>query len=134
ARVRSSAGRAPLLRLACALALGLAAWAGAGPAHAQTAAVTEARHHFDIPAGSLDQVLSRFGRQSGAAISVNAELTRGLDSPGLNGSYTEAEALQRLLGGSGLQASRESSGEYTLRRLPAPPAQSTAGDVATLAA
>ncbi|TFL15417.1 TonB-dependent receptor [Pusillimonas caeni] len=134
AMVRSSAGRAPLLPLACALALGLAAWADAGPAHAQNAAVAEARHHFDIPAGSLDQALSRFGRQSGAAISVNAELTRGLDSPSLSGSYTEAEALRRLLAGSGLQAIRDSSGEYTLRRAPVPSAQSAAGDVATLPA
>ncbi|WP_454691667.1 TonB-dependent siderophore receptor [Achromobacter aloeverae] len=79
-----------------------------------------ARLNFDIPQGSLDQALSRFGRQSGAAVSVNAALTAGIRSAGVQGSYTASEALARLLAGTGLQAVQDASGEYTLRALPVP--------------
>lgn len=85
-------------------------------AHAQSAALgNEAAHRFDIPAGSLDQVLRRFGQQAGATLSVSAELTAGVSSPGLRGSYTDAQALRRLLSASHLEAVRDGHGEYTLR-------------------
>lgn len=109
------------------------AWALPAFAHAQgtQAVAVESRHHFDIPSGSLDQALGRFGRQSGEAISVNAALTSGLNSPGLRGDYIVGDALRRLLSGTGLQAVRDSTGEYTLRPLPTPVAD---GNVATLPA
>ncbi|WP_158219424.1 MULTISPECIES: TonB-dependent siderophore receptor [unclassified Achromobacter] len=90
------------------------ATASAQPAPSATAV----RHDFDIPQGSLDQALSRFGRQAGTAISVNAALTAGLRSPGVRGSYSAADALARLLAGTGLQAVQDGAGEYTLRALP----------------
>ncbi len=114
------------------VAASVAAWVQPQSAHAQAApAAAEARHDFDIPAGSLDQALIRFGQQSGAALSVDAQVTAGLNSPGLRCSYTRAEALTRLLAGTGTEAVRDASGEYTLRKLPA--SQSTGG-VATLPA
>ncbi len=73
---------------------------------------------FEIPAGTLDQALGRFGRQAGVAVIVNAELTSGLDSPGVIGDLPPMEALRRLLAGSGLEAGRNNAGEYVLRRLP----------------
>ena len=116
--------RAPAARRGPALLARTLVWAAAGlalagpgpSAHAQAAATAETRHRFNIPQGPLDQALGSFGRQSGAVISVNAALTAGLRSPGLAGSYTARQALDRLLAGTGLQAVRESNGEYTLRK------------------
>lgn len=121
------------LALLCAT-LGTAAGLASAPAFAQGAA-GEARRSFDIPAGTLDQALSRFGRQAGAQIAVNAELTSGLRSPGASGTLSVNDALRSLLAGTGLEAVRDASGEYTLRKntaTPAPSASSTgnAGDAA----
>lgn len=97
-----------------------AAWAQAPAAQA------EARRSFDVPAGRLDQALTRFGRQAAAPIAVNADLTTGLHSPGVSGSHTVTQALQQLLEGTGLQAVRDAGGEYTLRKA-APLSTSAAG-------
>jgi len=91
----------------------------AGPAasvRAQATATAQVRHVFNVSAGPLDQALGSLGRQAGAAISVAGALTAGLRSPGLAGSYTTMQALERVLAGTGLEAIRESNGEYTLRR------------------
>lgn len=112
--------RHPLTPVAQALLvvfLGAAAGTGLLPAQAH-AAEAGATISFDIPAGSLDQALSRFGRQAGIQIAVNAELTSGRQSPGLSGKHGIADGLRRLLAGSGLEAVRDAGGEYTLRRLP----------------
>lgn len=112
--------RHPLTPVAQALLvvfLGAAAGAGLLPAQAH-AAEAGTTVNFDIPAGSLDQALSRFGRQAGIQIAVNAELTRGRQSTGLSGKHGIAEGLRRLLAGSGLEAVRDGGGEYSLRRLP----------------
>ena len=57
---------------------------------------------FDIPAGTLDAALSRFGQQSGLLVSVDAALTKGLTSKGLTGEYPPRQALDLLLTDSGL--------------------------------
>ena len=72
---------------------------------------------FDVPAGSLDQALSRFGRQAGVQLAVDARLTAGLSSQGVQGVLPVPEALQRLLRDTGLEAVRDSGGEFTLRRV-----------------
>ncbi len=101
--------------------LGLALCLPAPGARAQAGpAATETLLSFDVPASTLDQALSRLGRQAGAQIAVDAEITAGLTSPGVSGRYTVADALQRLLAGTGLEAVRDTSGEYTLRQA-APP-------------
>jgi iron complex outermembrane recepter protein len=87
------------------------------PLWAQTASpVPEPRRQFVVPPGTLDQVLSRLGRQSGAQIAVDARLTVGIDSPGLTGEHTVAEALRAVLVGTGLEVVRDPAGEYSLRR------------------
>ncbi|MFT3965788.1 MAG: TonB-dependent siderophore receptor [Sphingobium sp.] len=68
------------------------------PAHAQTAT----HRSFNIPAQSLADALMAFGQQSGLNVSAPADLTRGLSSPGVSGSLAPAEALSRLLTGTGL--------------------------------
>lgn len=123
--------RSPVaLALLCAT-LYAAGGLSAVPAFAQGAAPAgETRRSFDIPAGTLDQALSRFGRQSGAQIAVNGELTAGLRSPGVSGLFGLNDALRALLVGTGLEALRDAGGEYTLRRQAAPAPSASQGDVA----
>lgn len=87
-------------------------------AHAQTTASTQSEVSFEIPAGTLDQVLSRFGRQAGVQIAVDGAVTTGIKSQGVQGRFSAARALDILLTGTGLEAVRDAQGEYTLHKLP----------------
>lgn len=60
---------------------------------------------YDIPAGPLPQALTAFGLQSGLHVAYAPEAAEGLVSPGLRGQASPQEALARILGESGLQAS-----------------------------
>ncbi|MNO60983.1 Ferric-pseudobactin receptor precursor [compost metagenome] len=102
-------------RLALAVFAGLLGSAPLlAPLTSQAASATSQQRQYAIPAGSLDQVLNRFASEAGVLLSVDAGLTSGKRSAGLQGSYTTDEALERLLRGSGLQVSREADGSYTL--------------------
>ncbi|MCF4993438.1 TonB-dependent siderophore receptor, partial [Pseudomonas gessardii] len=57
---------------------------------------------FDIPAASLEKSLNAVARQSSAQILFASEITAGKSAPALHGRYTLQEALERLLGKSGL--------------------------------
>ncbi|MCK9797014.1 TonB-dependent siderophore receptor [Pseudomonas sp. MAFF 302030] len=80
-----------------------------GLAQADTASQTEARQ-YNIAAGSLDQVLNRFASAAGILLSVDAQMTEGKRSDGLQGRYEVAQGLQRVLAGSGLQAVQAGNG------------------------
>jgi len=67
-------------------------------ANAQTRQVT-----LDLPAAPLGQSLNALARQGGLTLSVDPALLEGKTAPALRGEYTLAEALNRLLAGSGLQ-------------------------------
>ncbi len=130
----SLGGRARVLPHAVALALAGIAVASLAPvhvAHAQQSSAAVA-HSFDVPPGPLDQALSRLGRQAGVQLVVNADTTAGLHSRGVSGSHTVAEALRRVLAGTGLEAVRDAAGNYSLRS--APVAVPHAGGVTALAA
>jgi len=108
------------------------------PASAQDAS-TETRRaatvrSYDIGPGSLDSVLTQFARKAGAELSFDASLTRGKTSPGLSGSYTVQEGLERILSGQSLQAVRGSAGSYYLRPAPAGKASVTALSPITITA
>ncbi len=95
------------LSLLCNLVICITVCIGGVPSATQAREATSAttsqkRLRFDIPAGTLDSALSRFGQQSGLLISVDSALTSGLTSNELQGEYTARQALQRLLVGSGL--------------------------------
>ncbi|WP_442107634.1 TonB-dependent siderophore receptor [Pseudomonas sp. NUPR-001] len=79
---------------------------------------TQRTQLFAIPAGPLDQVLGEFGRRAGIPISVNAGLTEGKRSVGLNGEYSIEQGFIRLLAGTGLGMRRLDSGGYSLVALP----------------
>ena len=74
----------------------------------------EAQRSYNIPAGNLDQALNRFASASGILLSVDATLTEGKRSAGLQGRYGVESGLERLLMGSGLMA-MQSQGGWSLQ-------------------
>ncbi|AIO77540.1 TonB-dependent siderophore receptor [Burkholderia multivorans] len=72
------------------------------------------RRAFDVPAGSLEATLNRFGRDAGLLIAFPPELTAGLSSGGVHGRFDVDDALARVLAGTGLVALRQPGGGYTL--------------------
>ncbi len=116
---RLAAGHAPRLKplhhaalLAC-LSMALApAWAqeGAAPARAQASV------RYDIPAGTLDQVLNRLATSAGIWLSFDGALTAGKTSAGLSGSYSVPAALKAVLAGHGLETVPGAGGGYVVRR------------------
>nr|WP_288466816.1 TonB-dependent siderophore receptor [uncultured Pseudomonas sp.] len=75
----------------------------------------QATHSYQIPAGPLSAALSRFAAQAGVLLSVDARLTNGKQSPGLQGEAGVDEGFARLLQGSGLQAVADGLGGYSLQ-------------------
>ena len=108
-------------RLAGAVRIGLFALAASGAGVATVQAATPAQHavqSYDIAAGSLTEVLSRFASAAGAAISFDARQTAGQQSPGLQGAYSVGEGFARILANSALQAEPQANGSYVLRPRP----------------
>ncbi|MGE8407953.1 MAG: TonB-dependent siderophore receptor [Pseudomonas sp.] len=99
--------------LSLAIALGGASLAL--PALAAPAAQAQV-YRFDIPAQSLDSALAAFSAATRVQVLVGAEVTQGLRSPGLSGSYPQEQALARLLAGSGLSATYIDSDSVTLEK------------------
>ncbi|HUD28973.1 MAG TPA: TonB-dependent siderophore receptor [Novosphingobium sp.] len=99
-----------------AAAMATGAIAGVAPAaRAQAAGTVD----FAIGAGSLGAVLGQFGQQAQVMIAFDPALVRGMRSGGLKGRFTTAEALVRLLAGTGLRAAPDGAGGYVLSRAPA---------------
>jgi len=88
----------------------------ANPAAAQTASA--ARRSFDIPAQPLAQALMIFGRQAGLQVTAEGPLTDGLRSSAVKGDMPPAEALSRLLTGTGLTFRFVSANGVQLERAP----------------
>ncbi|PWU26723.1 TonB-dependent siderophore receptor [Pseudomonas sp. RW407] len=116
---RSSAPNSPASRLAIAVrgallcaALGsvlpLTSWA------ADAASITRSRA-YAIPAGPLGEVLNTFAREAGITLSTTPQQTAGLQSEGLNGTYSVDQGLARLLADTPLQAEDQGDGSYVLR-------------------
>lgn len=57
---------------------------------------------FDIPAGTLDTILDAFQKQTGLRVVVPIDAIRSLGSPGVVGSYTPEQAIQRILTGTNI--------------------------------
>ena len=69
---------------------------------------------YAIPPGPLTATLNQFAAKAGIFIAGTADLTGGRTSPGLQGSYTEIEALRLLLAGTGLEVRKQEDGSYVL--------------------
>ncbi|MET0266657.1 MAG: TonB-dependent Fe(3+) dicitrate receptor FecA [Duganella sp.] len=98
-----------LLGVVCPLSV------AAAPLESPVSAEVANERQFDLPAAAMSTALSRFAGEAGIALSVDASLTDGKRAPALQGRYTAAQALQRLLAGSGLEAVQQAPGRYVLR-------------------
>ena len=101
------------LRLAVRHAVLSLALAGA----AQPLLAADEARSYEIPSGPLGRALATFASEAGVSLSFDPSLTEGLQSPGLSGSYSSVDGLNRLLGGNRLQLQRRDDGSYTLVRL-----------------
>ena len=104
--------RVAVLAVQSALCFGVASLALPPAAHAQT---NQERRQYDIPAGTLDQVLNRYASAAGALLSADAALTHGKQSSGLKGNYSVGEGFAKLLGEHQLEAVLGNNGSYSLR-------------------
>lgn len=68
----------------------------------QQLAESERRIVFDIPAQDLNTALLAFAEKADFQVVYDAEIPRGLETPGVQGSHTPEAALRRLLAGTGL--------------------------------
>ncbi|MGF6209031.1 TonB-dependent siderophore receptor [Pseudomonas frederiksbergensis] len=107
-----------MIRNARSLALALAVSLAPGIAPAANEQPASQKRHYAIAAGSLVSVLNRFAEQAGIFLAGHNDLAGGKRSPGLEGDFTEQQALQRLLQGSGLQAQAQAGGGYILQAAP----------------
>ncbi|MEM1051530.1 MAG: TonB-dependent receptor [Pseudomonadota bacterium] len=78
-----------------------------------------------IEAQSLDTALVELGRRYGVSVVSSGELTRGKRGRAVSGEMTAAQALRRVLAGTGLRAERSGTG-YVIRRASATSAGVTA--------
>jgi iron complex outermembrane receptor protein len=77
--------------------------------------VVNGKHHFDIPAQSLNQALLLFGRQSQQQLMYSTDMAEKLRSHALQGDYSVTEAIGILLADSPLQAVTTGEGTMTLQ-------------------
>lgn len=101
------------LCVAIALACGAAPLQAVAQGQARGAATTQ---RFDIGPGSLADALSAYGAQSGMHVVYQPELVSGKSSRGVSGEFTAAEALRRVLDGSGLTSEAINASTVTLRQ------------------
>jgi iron complex outermembrane recepter protein len=85
-------------------------------AYAADSGSIQSKQHYNIPAGPLDKALAAFASTSGINLSLNPDLTEGLQAKGLQGIYSVNEGFHQLLNGSGLEAVADRSGNWKLRK------------------
>jgi outer-membrane receptor for ferric coprogen and ferric-rhodotorulic acid len=84
---------------------------------AEPSTASSERQRYNIAPGPLDETLASFAARAGINITMPPNLVAGKRSPGLQGEFTVAQALNRLLAGSGLDAVG-SGRSYVLKPLP----------------
>lgn len=120
--------------LAC-VAVGLGATAPTAFAQATAGPAARSVGRYDIPAGTLDQVLNRFAAQGGILLAIDSTLTAGKTSTGLSGDYGLQDGFRAILASSGLEAIAQPTGGYALQKAtsaPVNPAGAAAPSEATL--
>ena len=80
-------------------------------AYAETVAVKS----YNIPAGTLANVLNQFAEQSGTSIAIDAQQLKGQYSAGLQGNYAIEQGFQHILASSAFHAVKVGQG-YTLAK------------------
>ncbi|MBC3270284.1 TonB C-terminal domain-containing protein [Pseudomonas sp. SWRI81] len=112
--VQRGSSRDSLQRSATHVCLGLLLGLLAGEAGAEPSPA-DLRMTLHIPAQDLAPALDQYSRATGVAVLVDSQLSRGRRSLAVDGEYTAAEALRRLLGGSGLMARYARADAFTLQ-------------------
>lgn len=103
-------------------ATALLAVAGIGDVTAQDAAMSARLAQsagelaFDIPAQSLDRALAAYAARTGRQVVAPGEVTAGLVSSPVQGTFTPEQALDRLLAGTGVVARESGGGALVLER------------------
>ncbi len=95
---------------------------------AQGASPAEAAQDFAIPAGSLEAALLAFSQAVDLQLLYPADLTAGLQSPGVEGRYDPEQALQLLIAGTGLTYRFTAANTVTLTPADAAPADGAQDD------
>jgi iron complex outermembrane recepter protein len=103
------------LRLVLATMASSSALIAAAPALAQTAHQEAAAQTFNIAAQPLGEALTELADQANISLYVPADLVRGRRAPAVFGAVTAEQALDRLLGGSGLTYRSNGAGAYTIQ-------------------
>ncbi len=90
--------------------------AGKAPAAATDGQSTPAQtvHNFKIPAGTLNEVLAAFEKETGISFALASEKIGALQSPGVAGVLTVQEALTQILANTGVSARFESQDRVAL--------------------
>jgi iron complex outermembrane receptor protein len=77
---------------------------------------------FNIAAQPLSKALLEFSKQSGLIVTVPPALVDGKVAPEIHGSLSSSQVLEKLLSGTGLKASRTTSGGITIGKATTPTA------------
>ncbi|KRG51892.1 TonB-dependent receptor [Stenotrophomonas maltophilia] len=104
--------RVTVLALAISTALLPLAWAPG--VQAQPAVVAPLRQ-YTIPEQPLADAVRAFGRQADVQVVFRSDLVEGRRSSAVKGEYSQMQALQQLLRGSGVRAQRGMDGTWSLR-------------------
>lgn len=104
--------RATALALAVSTVLLPLAWVPA--VQAQPAIVAPLRQ-YTIPEQPLADAVRAFGRQADVQVVFRSDLVDGRRSSAVKGEYSQMQALQQLLRGSGVRARRGMDGTWSLR-------------------
>lgn len=99
--------RASLLALGCSLSI-------AGLAQSKSGA------SVSIPAGDLASSLELLRKQTGVEVIYNAADLKGSRNAPLSGTFSNEDALRKLLAGSGFSLKVDASGAYAISRSPRP--------------
>jgi iron complex outermembrane recepter protein len=84
---------------------------------AVTAAEASARRIYNLPANDVANALKLFSEQSGRGVIAGTDLVKGIRTNPVSGELTAAEALQRMLAGTGLIGVEDrQSGTFAIRK------------------
>jgi iron complex outermembrane recepter protein len=108
--LKSARVRSALIALVCSLSLSAQAWADG------------AKRAISIPSGDLGTALALLAKQAGADLVYRPEQVQGLKTRGVEGELSTEDAVKRLLEGTSLVLSVDSTGALLIA-LPPPAAQ-----------
>jgi outer membrane receptor for ferric coprogen and ferric-rhodotorulic acid len=71
---------------------------------------------INLAAQPLDQAITQLGKTTNVIIGGDSLLLKGKSAPAITGDYSAEQALQKLLGGSGLTAIKQANGSYVIKK------------------